>query len=209
MLKSCDAHAISRREMEERGIGRVIVLDTSALIMDYDPLSIDEEHYTVPQVLDELAPGSTPRLRLMVATEAGRVRLRSPSPGFVRRVEEASARAGDAPHLSGVDRLVLALSLQLREEGLDPLVLSDDYAIQNMADHLGLDYRPLSTFGIRYRFRWIRYCPACFRRYPQDWPSGVCGVCGTALKRRVLRKTLAKRGDRSEDDVATKLFFRE
>lgn len=171
----------------------MIVLDTSALITDYNPLSIDEQHYTVPQVLDELAPRSTSRLRLNVATEAGKVRLRSPSPSFIERVEEASARAGDALSLSDVDRLVLALSLQLKEEGADPLILSDDYAIQNMADHLGLDYRPLSTFGIRYRFHWVRYCPSCYRRYPEDWPSETCGVCGTALKRRVLRRAPARR----------------
>ncbi len=172
---------------------RVIVLDTSAFIMDYNPLSVNEKQYTIPQILGELAPNTTPRLRLHIATELGKVELKSPSPNYVRKVEAASSRVGDALHLSEVDKLVLALSLQLKEEGADPVIVTDDYAIHNVADHLGIEYATLTTLGIRYRFRWARYCPACHRRYPGGWTSEVCEVCGTTLKRRVVSRAPARR----------------
>lgn len=172
---------------------RVIVLDTSALIMNYNPLSISEVHYTVPGVLNELVPKTTAWLRFKVAAETGKIKLRTPSPKSLMKIDDLSAKIGDFRYLSVVDKRVLALSLELREEGVHPIIVTDDYSIQNVADQLELEYASLTTFGIRYRFHWILYCPACHRKYPQTWPSETCGVCGTKLRRRVLRKVPAKK----------------
>ena len=173
---------------------KVIVLDTSAFIMGYNPLSIDVNHYTVPKVFEELIPETTAWLRLKIALETGKIRLQTPSQEFSRMIDESSTATGDDHTLSNVDKQVLALSMELKYAGMHPIIVSDDYAIQNIADRLGLEYTSLSTFGIRYRYEWILYCPACSRKYSMELTKRICGVCGTHLKRRGLRKEPVRKG---------------
>ncbi|MEM4243379.1 MAG: hypothetical protein QXP44_01080, partial [Candidatus Bathyarchaeia archaeon] len=60
----------------------------------------------------------------------------------------------------------------------------DDYAIQNVAAQMGIEFASLATFGIRRLLEWVRYCPACRREYTADYKSTKCTVCGTVLKRK-------------------------
>lgn len=94
--------------------------------------------------------------------------------------------------LSRADASVLALALDLHKEGKTPIIVSDDYAVQNVAEGAGISYQSLATLGIRQKFDWTFYCPACFRRYPGAGDLEVCPVCGTKLKRKPLRKESAK-----------------
>jgi len=172
---------------------RVIVLDTSAFIMGYNPMSVDEEQYTTPLVLEELSPKSSTWLRLNVAVETGKIKLQAPKRRFIRRIRILSGEVGDLRYLSDVDVQILALSLELSESGFNTLVVSDDYSVQNIADQLGLEYRSLATLGIRYRFKWVLYCPACHRKYSHECKDKRCEVCGTLLKRKVLKRAPARR----------------
>jgi UPF0271 protein len=113
-------------------------------------------------------------------------------------VQEISSGVGDAVVLSKADIEVLALALDLKETGLTPAIVSDDYAIQNVSETLGIEHASLATFGISQKFDWIYYCPACFRRYTTEDAGQTCRVCGTPLKRKVVRKGKAtKRVGRS------------
>jgi UPF0271 protein len=87
-----------------------------------------------------------------------------------------------------VDALLLSLGLQLKSEGLKPVIVTDDYSIQNVSDRLGIGFRALTTHGIKRQFEWTIYCPGCRRTFPAPQPDGVCPVCGTELKRRPGRK---------------------
>jgi len=80
------------------------------------------------------------------------------------------------------------LALELKDSGLTPLIVTDDYSIQNVANKIGVEFSSLMTFGIKFRFKWILYCPACYRKYPSDYKSKVCEVCGTELKRKPKKK---------------------
>jgi len=174
--------------------GKRIVLDTSALIVGYNPLLAGEGQVTAPLVMEELRSDTTIWLRVTAARESGKLMVVEPDLLFVNKVIERSTEMGDIRHLSNADRQVLALALQLKESGENAVIISDDYSIQNVAERLGIEYEPLATFGIRYRFQWLLYCPACRRRFPQGYPSETCAYCGTQLKRRVLKKTpLTKR----------------
>jgi len=168
---------------------RVIVLDTSAFIAGFDPLSIGERQYSVPMVRKELASKSMPWVRFKAAVENRKLRVRMPKISFLRKVKEASGSVGDVRYLSEADMQVLALALELKSAGLDPLIVTDDYSIQNVANQIGVNFTSLMTYGIRFRFDWILYCPACHRKYPSDYKFKSCEVCGTELKRKPLRKT--------------------
>ena len=182
--------------MEQRK--KVLVLDTSALILGFDSFSVTDEQLTIPLVLDELLPQSNAYIRLKMAIEYGRVKLCSPPSDFIKKVEIASKRTGDLCSLSKVDRQILALSLLLRKRGFYTTIVTDDYSIQNVADYFDLHYVTLATFGIRYRFNWILYCPACYKKYFDKASSEQCIVCGTKLKRKVIRKTRAQGKERSQ-----------
>jgi len=162
-----------------------LVLDSSAFIQGLDPQ--DEAAYTVPLVVEELRDGFTAaRLRSMEVT--GRLKVVEPEQRLLDVVEGKALRMGESHALSATDKQVLALGLQLRDDGLEPVIVSDDYSVQNMADALGLRHRGLATPGIKRRFTWTLYCPGCRREYSEPQPDDVCPVCGTGLKRKPVRK---------------------
>ncbi len=169
---------------------RVLVLDTSALIMGLDPLGLAMETYSVPEVTDELQGQAGPSIRLAASTSSGKLKIQSPAGSSLKEVSEKARLLGDKVELSKADLSVLALALDLRRQGKEPIIVSDDYAVQNVAEGIGIPYQPLATLGIRQMFSWTYYCPACFRRYPGG-DLQVCLVCGTALKRKPLRKEVA------------------
>ena len=130
-----------------------------------------------------------PWVRFNAAVENRRLMVRTPRSSFLREVKEASRRVGDVRYLSEVDLQVLALALELKSTGLSPFIVTDDYSIQNVANKIGVSFTSLMTYGIRFRFNWILYCPACHRKFPSDYKFKSCEVCGTKLKRKPLKKT--------------------
>ena len=171
---------------------RAVLLDTSAFILGYETSEVDADHYTVPAVREELQRENLSRLRFDTALRTGRLQVLRPGHRYAAEVEAAAAELGETGVLSHADRELLALGLQLRAEGKRPVIVSEDYSVQNMADRLGLGYRGLATPGIKRRFEWVIYCPGCRRTFKEPQPGGVCPVCGTALKRKPGRKRPAK-----------------
>ncbi len=154
----------------------------------FDPFSISEEQYTVPMVREEVAGSHIARIRFKTAIESGRLKIKAPEELYIERVKAAAKAVGNAFWLSETDIEVLAFALQLKMQGFTPIVATDDYSIQNVARHLDIEFAPLATFGIRLKLKWVRYCPACHKKYPSDYKSRRCQVCGTELKRKPLRK---------------------
>jgi UPF0271 protein len=168
---------------------KVLVLDTSAFIAGFDPLTVPEKQYTVPEVKNELIAGSMTWMRFNAAVESGKLTVKNPKSSVLDEVQEASRKVGDMRYLSETDLQVLALALELKGGGYSPVIVTDDYSIQNVANKIGVEFASLMTFGIKFRFKWILYCPACYRKYPPDYKFKVCEVCGTELKRKPKKKT--------------------
>ena len=167
---------------------KVLVLDTSALVMGINPSALDLPTYSVASVMNELIPDTLPYTRFSASQDSGHLKVKEPGGASVRAVEEASSRVGDVGVLSKADLEVLALAFDLKLGGMSPTIVSDDYAIQNVSEALGMEYASLATFGIAKRFDWIYYCPACFKRYKAEDAESACRVCGTRLKRKVSKK---------------------
>ena len=161
--------------------------------MGYDPLAIDSDQCTTYTVINELHTHTTASTRVNLAKEMGKLEIHTPTSDTMKEIEETTRKTGDNQALSQTDKEVLAIALELQRNGQSPILVTDDYAIQNTAQLLGIRYIHLTTFGIRYRFKWIMYCPACKRKYPPNTNTTVCLVCGTQLKRRVLRRVAVKR----------------
>lgn len=167
---------------------KYFVLDTSAFIMGYDPSVVHARQVTTPAVEAELLSNAVIRLRLQLARETNKLEFRTASPQFMQQIIEAIQQTGDAGRLSDVDIELLAVALELQEQGYSVIVVSDDYSIQNVANQLRITYTSLSTLGIRYQFQWINYCPGCYRKYPASTTTPHCDYCGTRLKKKPLKK---------------------
>ncbi|MBT8172354.1 ribonuclease VapC [Candidatus Bathyarchaeota archaeon] len=168
---------------------RVIVLDTSAFIAGFDPLALSEKQFTVGEVRNELNSGTIPWMRFNTAIENGKVIITEPKDSFFQEILEASKKVGDMRYLSKADLQILALALELKEIGKNPLIVTDDYSIQNVANKIDVEFTSILTFGIKFRFKWVLYCPACYRKFPSDYKFMNCEICGTELKRKPKKKT--------------------
>jgi UPF0271 protein len=177
-----------RNILTAKKVKRAIILDTSAFLSGFDPLSIGEEQYTVPAVRRELEGNGMAWIRFKTAVENCRLKLVEPNQIFMNKVKDAAVKVGDHLFLSEVDQQILSLALQLTDQGYTSSIVTDDYSIQNVADQLGIGFVSLATFGIRLRLKWTRYCPACHKEYAPNHTSTTCNICGSKLRRKANRK---------------------
>jgi UPF0271 protein len=160
--------------------------------MGYDPIQSQVEQHTVAAVLDEIKDRNA-RVRIDVALDVGNLKITEPTSQSRDRIISVSSQSGDISSISNTDIDVLALALDIFSSGRSCLIVTDDYAVQNISNQLGIRFKALTAKGIRYQFQWRLSCPACGRTYPQEFKGQICPVCGTQLRRRVTNKK--RRGD--------------
>ncbi|MFX1296624.1 MAG: NOB1 family endonuclease [Promethearchaeota archaeon] len=161
----------------------VLIYDTSAFIGGIDPQAIQIPQWTTPDNMEEIRNKNT-RDILQMAIKTGRMKLRSPSEKFIDSVIERTKKTGDYSKLSRIDIKVLALALEFQSENWNPIIMTDDYSIQNVAASFKIEYKAVTEAGIRTQIRWKIYCPGCGADYPTDISIKKCDVCGTKLKRK-------------------------
>jgi UPF0271 protein len=164
------------------------VLDTSAFLAGFDPFSLGAEQATVPKVGDEIRTNSMAWVRFNTAVENGKVKIITPTEEFSNKVKASASKVGDSYLLSETDMQLLALALELKTQGQNPEIITDDYSIQNVAKQNGIAFYALATSGIKRLLEWMRYCPACHKEYPVNSSFKACQVCGTELKRKPKRQ---------------------
>ena len=160
--------------------------------MGYDPLATKTEQYTVPSTIQELKTG-TIRTRVETAVDLGTLGVQQPTLQAKAQIDSVSTKLGDSTRPSQTDRDLLALCLDLNTDRISCILVSDDYTVQNVAEHLSIPHRTLTTHGIRYKFNWLLYCPACGKTYPSSHKEKDCTICGTPLKRKVSKKEKARK----------------
>ncbi|MFB6135066.1 MAG: NOB1 family endonuclease [Halanaeroarchaeum sp.] len=147
------------------------VLDTSAFIHEFDT---DESVATIPAVRDELDDAQAYRYDAM---EGAGMHIQIPDANTLQTVRDAAARTGDDAVLSETDVRLLAASVEL-----DGVLVTDDYAMQNVADDLDLDVEVIAQAGIEERRDWRFQCQGCGREFDEDRER--CPICGSQLARK-------------------------
>lgn len=186
--KEWDENLINNEDKEIN----TVVLDTSAFIAGYDPFSSKRRNITVPKVKDEIKRKSILLLRFEMAIENGKIQLKNPLEKHKTKVKYIANKMGDLHLLSETDLDVLAIALELQIDGFKPKIVTDDYSIQNVASQMKIEFIPLTTRGIRKIFKWIRYCPACYKEFLSNYKVSSCSICGTKLKRKPKRNNPKK-----------------
>ncbi|CAI50584.1 rRNA maturation endonuclease Nob1 [Natronomonas pharaonis DSM 2160] len=147
------------------------VLDSSAFINDY---TTDEQLATIPLVREELESEAGYRFD---ALEGSGMRIHIPDPETVERVKRAARETGDAETLSRTDIRLLATAFEL-----DGVLVTDDYAMQNVADKLDTAVEVIAQEGIDERRDWNYQCQGCGRTFDEHHER--CQICGSDLERK-------------------------
>jgi UPF0271 protein len=164
---------------------RILLLDTSAIIQGYSP-SNSSILFTVNEVLEEVK-GNLTRLRIESMIKTNNLVILEPKKRFLTCIDRVSKDLGEKNVLSIADKKILALGLQLMDEGYDPIIISDDYSIQNLSTYMGLKCKGLATVGIKKVLGWTIYCQGCKNKFDEMPYDKNCSICGTPLKRKPTR----------------------
>lgn len=117
--------------------------------------------------------GSKMRFERCLATGLSIV---SPAEESREAVKKAAVASGDITVLSETDIDVIALAF-----GTGAAVATDDFALSNTAQHMGIEVVPIQQRRAKKR-KWRYRCTGCGRYY--DAP-GTCEVCGLEIKRKI------------------------
>jgi UPF0271 protein len=147
------------------------VLDSSAFIHEYHT---DEQIASIPLVREELEDESAYRFD---ALEGSGMHLHIPDAETVERIERAARETGDFEELSRTDIRLIAAAFEL-----DSRLVTDDYAMQNVAEKLNVDVEIIARDGIDEQREWTFQCQGCGREFEEQHDR--CPICGSSLSRK-------------------------
>ncbi|MFW6435139.1 MAG: NOB1 family endonuclease [Halovenus sp.] len=147
------------------------VLDSSAFINEYHT---DAKIASIPLVREELEDESAYRFD---ALEGSGMHLHIPDSETVERIERAARETGDLAELSRTDVRLIAATFEL-----DGTLVTDDYAMQNVADKLDVAVEVIAQEGIEEQREWRFQCQGCGREFDENHDR--CPICGSPLSRK-------------------------
>ncbi|MFW6320509.1 MAG: NOB1 family endonuclease [Halohasta sp.] len=147
------------------------ILDTSAFIHEYHT---DDDTASVPQVQEELEGEHAFRFD---AEEGAGMHIHIPADGTVEKTQRVATETGDADELSETDLLLVAAAFEL-----DGTLVTDDYAMQNVAERLNVDVQVIARDGITEQRDWQFQCSGCGRTFDDNHDR--CPICGSDLSRK-------------------------
>jgi UPF0271 protein len=151
------------------------VLDSTAFYAGI-PFSSNEPNYTTSLVYNEIEHIKKDHDAVQILIETKRLMICDPEHQFVITANNTAKKSGDIPNLSDEDISTIALSLQLNAE-----LVTDDFAVSNVAKNLGIKVIPVMTNGIKNVITWKYYCPGCKINFSK---ITECPRCGNRLKRK-------------------------
>jgi endoribonuclease Nob1 len=132
---------------------------------------------TTDTVFDEVKHIKKSQGAIEVLLESNSLQILNPDKKSIEKVFSAARRTGDYLRLSEADISIIALALQLEV----PLI-TDDYAVANVATTMKIPVKSLATRGITHTRKWMTYCSACGRTFGAT--AKECRLCGNALRRK-------------------------
>ena len=155
------------------------VLDASAFYAGI-PFGSNEPNFITSLVYDEIQHIKKSHDVVQILIETKRLTIKDPDTVFLNKVKNSATESGDLINLTNEDISSISLSLQLHAE-----LVTDDFAMSNVAKNLGITINPIMTNGIKTTGTWRYYCPACEINFSK---TSQCPNCGTSLKRKLIKK---------------------
>jgi UPF0271 protein len=105
-----------------------------------------------------------------------RIMIFQPSDSTLGLVRSVVKQIGET-RLSDADISIVGLAKEFHAT-----LVTDDFAVCNLAKTLSIDLLNLGTKGIRDRRKWVRFCKSCGKGYPPT--QTICLLCGNKLRVR-------------------------
>lgn len=158
-------------------------LDSSELVLDASafyagiPFQSSRKCYSTTAIYQEVKHIQQAYAALDALIDSGNLTILEPDESSLNRVIHTANITGDIQKLSIADISIIALALQLKKT-----LISDDYAIGNIAAFLKIPIRTIAFRGISKIRRWSGFCNACGRAYKPY--IRICTICGSRVMRR-------------------------
>jgi len=163
---------------------QIFILDASAIIGGF--YSKKEANFTTNDVIQEIKDLKSSIL-LESAIEKGFIKIREPDEKDIKEIDAIIKASGDILRLSDVDKNIIALALKYKKKGFKPLVITDDYSMQNTLKTINIDYRSVLTDGIDEVINWVKKCKGCKKIYPSDYQYEDCEICGSPIFKKKIK----------------------
>ncbi|MDI1496112.1 MAG: nucleotide-binding protein [Cenarchaeum symbiont of Oopsacas minuta] len=155
------------------------ILDASAFYAGV-PFGSMEKYFTTMQIFDEISHIKEKHGAIDVLFQTGRLDVRQASKESLKIARDAATESGDIQTLSDSDVSLLALGYEMKGE-----IITDDYAISNVAKRLNVSILSVMTRGIIDTGRWIRYCSGCAKEFSTE---KSCPQCGNPLRKKLVKR---------------------
>jgi UPF0271 protein len=159
-------------------------LDASAFYVGI-PFQSSSKCITTSAVYEEVKHIRKSYSPIEALIDAGNLKIIEPELTSLNKVIACAKKTGDYTKLSQADISIIALALQFGKT-----LLSDDFAVGNVATLLKIPVRTLAFRGISELRAWVYFCKSCRTVYNSR--ISICQRCGSRLKRRftVISDTL-------------------
>ena len=157
------------------------VLDATAFYVGI-PFSSNDSFMTTSVVYQEIQHIKIKQGILDMLQQTNRLQVRDPEKGTITIVNHIAEKTGDSQTISEQDISIIALAL---ENKID--LITDDFAVTNVANQLGIKTSSLMTQGIKVVGKWISYCSVCGKEFSK---AKECPICGSKLNRKLVKKSI-------------------
>ena len=143
------------------------VLDTCAFLSQKHP---DGKLITIPQI--ELEIQNKQSLQYFLNIKEIGLEIREPSRKNLEIIKLNAEKTGDFDVLSDIDQKILAIAYETKST-----IVSDDFAIQNVALYMNIEYISCSGKTIKELRKWKYKCSAC--NFVSNNKNSECITCGS------------------------------
>jgi len=157
------------------------VLDATAFYVGI-PFSSNDSFMTTSMVYREIEHIKSKQGVLDMLQQTNRLQVRDPKEETIKIVNQTAEKTGDKITISKQDASIIALALENDVE-----LITDDFAVTNIARQLEIKTSSLMTEGISKVGKWISYCSVCGKEFQKE---KECPICGTKLNRKLIKKSV-------------------
>ena len=172
--------------MKTYDIDEKYVADSAVFIMGNCRIPYSQM-ITITLVEDEIRSEEA-CLRYDIAKAEG-LRVEAVEDVFLKRIIEQAECTRDIEKLSRADLGILAKALEYKETKDGAGLITDDFAVQNIAARLDIEIIPVAQRIIKDKIIWQKQCTGCFRHYKD---GEDCPVCGSPLRKKMKKKSEKK-----------------
>ena len=139
----------------------------------------NDSFMTTSTVYEEIEHIKTKQGILEMLQQTNRLQIRDPDNEFISKVKDTADETGDSATISEQDISIIALALENKIE-----LITDDFAVTNVARQLKIQTSSLMTQGISTVGKWISYCSMCGKEFSKE---KECPICGNKLSRKLIK----------------------